>query len=131
MASDFYVGVIFGALSRTGIILGYKVDDQNRVEAHLGGFMHISSLGLSLKRYNKPGGKDYLLFGYTTITKYPVVSEPDEVHGINVGYGRRTSSYEGNWSSYVEIGGGIGYDFNRKEKAPLFFVGYGENYKEN
>jgi len=129
VASELYVGFLFGMISRSGIVVGYRVDNENSVEAHFGGLPHNATYGISLKHSNQ--SKEYLVFGYSALSQWSGHNGTRVKQGLQLGIGRRVDSASGrDWSESIEIVGGPAYDVENKQWSRLLSFGYALNYKE-
>jgi len=115
-----YVGFQIGAISRGGFIVGYQVDPRDSIELHLGGGPGFMTYGASLKSRDPDGG--YRLLGYTKVT-YFHKTEVTRSHGFNIGFGQLDPDQKEVFP--LEIGGGLGYDFERSKLYPNMFFGFG------
>ncbi|MHC3995554.1 hypothetical protein ACXWTF_12085 [Thiomicrolovo sp. ZZH C-3] len=129
-AEGFYIGFILGAVSKGGLTIGYRFDEQNSMELHSNAVPDVSSYGIFFKHYSSKRNRDYALLGYSSVNGRGHSSKVDTTHGLNLGYGYRFGSDHEAWSYPVEIGGGPGYDFANEEFVPQFFVGGGALYGE-
>jgi len=128
MASEFYVGASFSMFTRTGFIVGYRVDDENSLEAHFGGLPHNVTWGVSLKHSNR--SKEYLILGYSAFSQWSGNEGLQLTQGLQAGVGRRIDSRGGDWSQGFEVVGGPGYNFEKKQWSPLISFGLVSTYKE-
>ncbi len=129
-AEGFYIGFTFGILSKGGFTIGYRFDEQNSMEVHFNAVPDVFSYGVFLKHYSSKSNRDYALLGYSAVNWAGRSPKLDTSHGLNIGYGYRFGSDHEVWSYPVEIGGGPGYNFAKKESVPQFFVGGGALYGE-
>lgn len=125
-ASDVYVGFILGALSRGGLVIGYKIDGQNSVEVHLNGVPDTVSFGVSLIAKNSSVSRNALIVGYSKVGYWiPGSDKSFESEGVNIGYRHSNGKASDDRNTIFEIGGGPARDVETKEGRAFAFVGFG------
>jgi len=121
-ASDFYLGIVIGIGSRAGVVMGYKIDSQNRMEFTMFGVgTQLISTGLSLKRYNARDSKDYLTLGYAI----KVVDRSEAFKGVQLGVGRNVNRKDGKKTATLELAAGPSYNPTTEQWKALGSFGYG------
>lgn len=128
--AEIYLGYTLEFMSKGGLTLGYRMNQQNSIELHLNGTPAALSTGVFYKRYGSPNARGYMLIGYSAVTWWShYLEEPTPTyHGLNFGGGYEFGSDDSLWSYPLEIGGGPGYSFSEDAFLPQFFVGFGALY---
>ena len=121
-AEGLYIGITTGLETRSGLILGWRVNPSTSLEYHFGGLPPLGTRGLSLKHY-LGNSRTYSILGFTKVDGVGHDLTEYRFKGVNLGLGHEFGlNGDDPWSFPIEAGLARGWNIVDKKLENSFFI---------